>query len=361
MPSTKKEIDDFLRSYPNCKSFLYDFMKRKKEELKNEIKKDKMTNLVEKAKSLIEYDVTNFKKSDLPQFKYKLELLQSDDSDFKVLEKSFNLDDQTRRSWFYRQNTHLLNEKDTNNIIKIYRVIPTDSTTTTTESRNSSGSKVLLLHGTNGPNVEEILKAGFKPKKFGFLGHGVYLTDSLKYAYKYGKCFVQEQGMAKKLRYFFVNQVNQTDVQTPTNCLEKSSFQDYLKNKPVINVFDGYSAKPANFEDSSQTVFDSRNNKILQGSFVKTHTNQKIVVAHHDIVTPVYLIEINEKRSAKEIASEILYWDLGIERFVDVPSTIHHKFYPENKKIRLFNKVIFKSKKIKDMTSKYVRKNSRNK
>ena len=65
------------------------------------------------------------------------------------------------------------------------------------------------------------MKEGFKPSQGGRFGPGVYLTNSFKMACRYGDCFVNDEGVPKKMTYLFVNKVRQTDPEEPPRKLCK--------------------------------------------------------------------------------------------------------------------------------------------
>ena len=133
--------------------------------------------MFEKAKKICEYDVPSFKKPVLPGFQYRLELLKTNDPDYKLLANSIITNDSLREGT--KQKTQSL---------KIYRVISNEKSST----KSNSSNQILLLHGTKAQNVEGILKTGFKPSIRGLYGPGVYLTNSFNYAYNYGMCFATE-------------------------------------------------------------------------------------------------------------------------------------------------------------------------
>merc|ERR1739840_12292 len=89
------------------------------------------------------------------------------------------------------------------------------------ESKSSESSSLLLLHGTKGPNVEGVLKEGFRPSKSGNFGPGVYTTNSFNYANIYGNCFVNDEGIPRHLSYLFVNKVKRTKSKTTSTKLNK--------------------------------------------------------------------------------------------------------------------------------------------
>ena len=64
--------------------------------------------------------------------------------------------------------------------------------------------------------------------------------------------------------------------------------------------------KPLNTEESQLDVHDRYNRKLLKGSFQKVD-KESIVLAHHRLVVPAYLIEIEEKTDADDIVDGILY------------------------------------------------------
>ena len=85
MQTIKDKVKEFSVSHPNCTSFLQNFVQHKEEEInkgKNDYEKGTM---LEKAKALCEYDVASFRKSVLPGFEYKLELLNNNDPDYELI------------------------------------------------------------------------------------------------------------------------------------------------------------------------------------------------------------------------------------------------------------------------------------
>ena len=317
MESIKSKIDEFLKTNPNLEGFLRDYIEKAKAEINKEIEKEVIKEIILETKNTLEYDVGQFKKPFHTEFKYKLEQLESSDSEFKIFEGSLNLEraQNGNSSLQFKLNETKLKLKDDKTTLKIYRVIPTAKVST--QSSSSSSSQVLLLHGTKAPNVEGILKTGYKPSQKGSRGAGVYLTDSIDYAYNYGNCFAQEQGTVKKFSYVFVNKIKQADVQDPAKHFQsvmsfqgvsyyrinKISYDDYLKMKPIVKVFN-HKRKLVEFEDTRQDKFDIRNGKILGGTFQKDFEQSKIALAHHDLVVPVYLIEVEEVTNVKEIVEQ---------------------------------------------------------
>ena len=141
-----------------------------------------------------------------------------------------------------------------------------------------------------------------------------YLTNSFDYAYSYGECFATEENSIKKLRYFFVNSVPNPGKQQPYDIGDKNiSFQEYLRNDSSIKMFNGSLKKPLKIEESLSDVYDSQYRKILKGSY--QNVDQKsIALAHHNLVVPAYLIEIEEKTDVCDIVDETLYSVLKIKK-----------------------------------------------
>ena len=107
------------------------------------------------------------------------------------------------------------------------------------------------------------------------------------------------------------------------------SFEKYGSTEPVVKVFN-FENKLINFEDSSQDKFDSTNRKILKGIFQTDYNrmNEKITLAHPDLVIPVYLIEIQEETSVEEIVQYALNSDF----FKSIASVIERSEKSQNVK-----------------------------
>ena len=320
MPSTKIKVDEFLKSSPKCTSFVNDVIKKEDDVMKKEIEKDNKEELLEKAKQLFEYDIENLRRPVLSGSKYKLDLLNKEDADYKLLKSTFSLNDPEctpiTKEIMNQLTGGKINVEDKTRALKIYRV--TDKTPTESNDSTSfmTSQNVLLLHGTKASNVEGILMTGFDPSRKGSHGPGLYLTDSFSFALQYGRSFARERGIVKKFRHVFVNKVKPVYEPLPKNQSKKQiSFEEYLQKKPVVQIFDALTRKPASFEDSATNKHDSNNLKILQGTFQRGYENEKIALAHHDLVVPTYLIEFEEKESAKEMAEEALFRNLNLEKY----------------------------------------------
>ena len=101
-------------------------------------------------------------------FLYDLEELQSTDSNYMLIKKSFS-----KKSLDLVKTT--LNKSFT---MRVYRVIKPKSN----DSSKKKNDNLLLLHGTNLRNSVGILRSGFKPSVCGLFGRGVYMTSSSFYA-----------------------------------------------------------------------------------------------------------------------------------------------------------------------------------
>ena len=298
MQSIKSKVEDFSKSHPSCRNFLQDIVKKFEEEIDKE-KYDYENGLMfEKAKELCGYDVASFKKLVLSGFKYKLDLLKANDPDYKLLENSIKFNDKLKTGYFKYQ----LNIRHKIKGSKIYRVVPNNNIITEPSDTN----QILLLHGTKALNVEGILKTGFNPSEKGSYGPGVYLTNSLNYAYSYGKCCATEENVIKKFWYFFVNSVPNPEIcQDCKQYQNNTLFDDYLKNEPSVKIHKNGRNKFSKIGESQVDSHDSYDTKTFNGSYQKID-QQKIVLAHHQLVVPAFLIEIEEKTNVDDIVKTIL-------------------------------------------------------
>ena len=344
MYSSEKRLDEFIKSHLGPKNFLKHLCKLEKEKITTEIKKEKKEfektkqYFLKEAEELFVYNTSNFKSSSVG-FKYHLELLDDNNSDCKLLRDSLGLNNKENNCFARLKRKH----KKPN----FYKLKAPDEDV----KESSDIPSLLLLHGTKAPNVEGILKEGFKPSREGKFGPGVYLTDSFEMAFKYGHCFVNDEGVPKKSCYVFVNKVKYATAERPYKILNKekcndkkperinikfakpnycaaftngtkyelprttsavgaNSFDDYNNQDPVLKVYKsyGFTRKPTNFKSSSHDSFDSEMNQIIGGTFhVAEHRKMHTAVAHPELVTPAYLIEIEEDMSLSELAQYLLY------------------------------------------------------
>ena len=195
MLPTKTKLNRSIEKTISHKTFLLDFynsgdqMKAERLEIiKNGFKlaKEQLNDIVN---NLLEKSFVYDEVSSDQIYKYSLEVLEKDHSDYKLFDKC------------------LKQEKYKGKTLKMYRVNPTDATEN--ETKTSKKLKLLLLHGTKGSNIQGILKEGFKPSENGKFGPGVYLTNDYRTARHYGGCYVNDRGTVKKNIYLFVNEIEQ--------------------------------------------------------------------------------------------------------------------------------------------------------
>ena len=79
-----------------------------------------------------------------------------------------------------------------------------------------------------------------------------------------------------------------------------------------LNVIDDNSKK-VSFENTYKDLFDSEESRIIQGSFRKADC--KKAAAHHNIVTPSYLIIIERTESESNLVKELLYFKFDVREF----------------------------------------------
>lgn len=82
------------------------------------------------------------------------------------------------------------------------------------------------------------------------------------------------------------------------NLDKNDSYQKYLSQKPTMQFFDWRTKTKINTnEDLSQTKYDIKNTRIIQGTFNVDQIDAKVVLAHHDTVRPAYFILIQQDTS----------------------------------------------------------------
>ena len=203
-------LSQLIKEFSGPQNFLRKLCNEQREKCCKEIKnleknfEETKENIIKNVKNIFQYSTSNFK-TPSPNFKYKLELMKNEDPDCMILKSSLDVG---FNFTFYSTNTssNYFNPlKQEQLVYKIYRIKTNDKNII--ETKNSESSSILLLHGTKGPCVEGILKEGFRPSQSGSLGPGVYLTNSLIYAFKYGNSFVNDGETPKNLCYLFVSKV----------------------------------------------------------------------------------------------------------------------------------------------------------
>ena len=300
MDSIRQNVKNFLKNNPCCQNFLQDVITKWEDKIKEETNDYKEEKVFNEAMKLCKYDVKCFKKSVLQDFKYKLEILKSTNKDYKLLKRSLMIDS--------LKNSFLLNDEIKNvRDFKIYRVVSNRSIPT--EPNPSNPSQIILIHGTKAQNVEGILKTGFEASKSGNYGPGVYLTNNIKYACRYGKSFGTEENLVKKFRYLFLSSVKNPGKILPElfQFNGNTSIKEYHKIEPSVKIFNSSLTKPIQIKESSHDLVDSQDRKILKGSFLQEDVNENIALAHHKLVVPAYLVEVEEDTNLVDIAKHILY------------------------------------------------------
>ena len=116
------------------------------------------------------YNTSNFKTPN-SGFKHKLDLMDENDPDYKIL-KSLLKKKSNTDNFEGTVPKGNLNFNRKSFALKIYRVKTNDNFIG--ELRTVNYSSVLLLHGILGQNVEGILKERFRPSKSGSFSPGVY-------------------------------------------------------------------------------------------------------------------------------------------------------------------------------------------
>ena len=330
MFGTEHKVKQFVAEFPALKTFLLDLYKVEEKTTKEEIDSKKIKfdetkeEVIEKAKKLLDANTVNIELLPSNQgSKYSLEVLEKDHSDYKLIKQSLD--------------KHTSNNKT----LKMHRIIPTD--TAENQSITSECSDILLLHGTKGSNVKGILKEGFKPSTNGRHGPGVYLTNYYHMASGYSGCYVNNQGLVKESSFVLVNRVKKTE-ESQRRYKGNNVFQEYTDKEAIVQTFNYKSGNQINEpEDPEQTKYDSNNNRIIQGTF-NCEEKSNIVLAHHDLVIPAYLIEIQENVNVKTMVDDLLQLK-GDSKFQKIMKT---------KAISLMkaSKVDYKDKNLKSVTLK---------
>ena len=321
--SNGNKIEEFLIRHPNLESSFQHIFNEEEEKLNAE----KVAELAEyeyqnecmfkDLLKLVFHNTANLEGKVLPGYKYKLKQLEKDNSDYKLLKGSLG--------------THIPERK-----LKIYRVLSNENIIK--ECSISAPSKLLLLHGTKGKNIEGILKYGFKPSTGDAEDHGpgVYMTNSVNKACVYGEYYggevVDDETIAKTVKYLFVNKVLPTiETDSDKSSKSKPSYNEYITGKRETKVLieNGESI----LKESPQDKFDSENNRILKGTFQSLKTRD--ILSHHDVVVPAYIIEIHEDQNINPdvVVNHILYNIFKVEKVNDnnsIPSVFSTKATHKN-------------------------------
>ena len=308
---------DFLRNHPKFETLLTDLYNDEVaktcldlNKLKRSCDLDKK-HIIDYLNQKVSYNTSEFKNPSEKGFKYKLELLGNDDPNYNFLKDSLSLDKKVDL-WLGRHphgnNKFKIERNQVAKLFKMYKVIPN------VEVENRADCEhLLLLHGTKAPNIKGILKEGFKDSASGSYGPGVYLTNSCNMACNYGRCYGQENDTIKKLTYLFVNRIKPADEPKSPREFNESN-EDYLNKEPTLRAFNSKTKKSVSLEDNDQSYIDDKYNITIQRTF--QNVKPKIFLAHHDLVTPAYLIEIEEQQNVKTLAKDLLYNpSVGVKKY----------------------------------------------
>ena len=307
-----KDLDEIKDNQQQKNNLLYFYLK----EIQNRINKiEKSEKNLERQKQTLIKEVESLLKCNRPiltsrstrQVKYVVESLDDTHKDYKIFKNSLNVD-----NWC----TNGLGPSRIN--LKVHRVIPTPTKNlkvtknqkVTKNRKRPSDTKItslLLLHGTNAENVNGILREDFIPSKKGKYGPGVYHTDSYKCASFYSKSYKLEDSSIKKLTYLFVNKVKLTEApKTPRKFRGVEAYKQYEEKDPVLQMFNDRTAEVVTIDRNEKFITDSNKNKIMKGTFNMNSKDRNIVLAHHDLVIPAYLIEIEEEINVNKFIYDVL-------------------------------------------------------
>lgn len=245
----------------------YKFEAEKAEQLKfNEEDKMMLIKAVESAFNVHPY---NFHTQTTPDSKYKLEMLPSNDDDYKMLERACQPSDETK------------------GIGCVYKIFENNSPKT-------EGNKMLLLHGTRNSNVRKIITNGIRQSEGGSCGRGVYMTDDFASACCYGESEAVKNNQLKSFSFVFVFEVRSAEK------LKKFKPSKYGEGLLDLNDF----CKVLRVKESAggKDVFDSEGRRLVRGTFKNCDlfSNANEFVAREEIVRPCYLIVCEDEADTKE-------------------------------------------------------------
>ena len=308
------EVKTFLKHNKHFETFLVDFYDAHVKAATDQLLQCK-EDFEYLEKRLVDYpaslnEVTSFKGPFPDGSKYKLKMLTPDDlEDYQLLKYSLSLTSKER-------------------ISKVYRVVPTSK-------RAAEDSQELFLHGTKAKNVMGILNVGFKPSENkGSYGYGIYLTDDCRTALWYGESVGRDGETPKKLKHLFVARVNRAGART-SHWKEKKlgkTFEEYMRAEPTVHeynlskcFFSKIELDPSSMQREEKGFkSDSEHNVIKSGRFYGRN-GIKIVLANHNLVTPAYLVEIEEKDSLDMFISKL---------YTEFKSKSLKKFYSLKKRLK---------------------------
>ena len=100
-----------------------------------------------------------------------------------------------------------------------------------------------------------------------------------------------------------------------------ASWKDYNKCEQKLKAF--ASGEQTEFQCSSNDLFDSGNNRISNGTFQVEYGKEKIAAAHHELVTPKYLIQVERKQTVRDFVKDVLYNKFDVPMFKSEKSTLN--------------------------------------
>ena len=172
------------------------------------------------------------------------------------------------------------------------------------------------MHGTKAENVMGILQEGFMPSRSGRYGPGVYLTNDCLFAAAYSRTCADERRAARRRNYVIMSKVKVAEQpqERPGESPREITFQDYLDRGPTLRYKISDSQVDIN-ELPVKSERDSENSKLLKRT-VFSRDQFTIAVAHHELVTPAYLIVFENDLHIDGMVQNILYEKLKENGFI---------------------------------------------
>ena len=98
--------------------------------------------------------------------------------------------------------------------------------------------------------------------------------------------------------------------------MNKEENTSNVEKQPRVKIFKYFDRQEVGLiEDPKNTKFDSKTNKIIDGTFNPAIGEEKIVLAHDNAVTPVYLIELKCDVSLNQVVKEMIYSKIEVKEF----------------------------------------------
>ena len=228
--------------------------------------------------------------------------MENNHSDYKLLENS--------GKQISTDSSYYSTDLNSDNIsLKIYRVVPTEKVTN--ECKTSEEPEILLLRGTKGKNVDKILKKGFLSPKNGSPEPCVYLTKDIFRAACKAYSYVIDQGLVKENFHHFM-----TKFTKPSEPERSYEGENARQGNPLRDPATCNCSEPVNFEQvTPETVYDSENNKLVHGTFVVSGGDSNIMRGYPDLVTPVYLIVVQQNPILTLMVQDLIYNELRVRRY----------------------------------------------